>query len=320
MIETSARLLKLLTLLQSPRDWTGAELAQKLQVSPRTVRSDIERLRALGYPVDATRGSVGGYRLGAGGTLPPLLLDDDEAVAVVVGLRKAAGVAGVEEMSLRALTKLEQVLPSRLRRRVNALARYTVQVPPDVDGPHVDPELLTQLAGLCRDREQLRFDYSSHTGESTLRRVEPHRLVNWGRRWYLVAFDLEREDWRTFRVDRVQPRIPTGPRFRPRELPEGGDVAAYVSRRVSAAAWRYQASVVVQRPATDLAAHLVPAAGTVEPLDDSSCLFETGADSVQSLAVHLSLLDADFVVRDGPPELTEYLQRLAERYRRATSS
>jgi predicted DNA-binding transcriptional regulator YafY len=320
MIETSARLLKLLTLLQSPRDWTGAELAQKLEVSPRTVRTDIERLRALGYPVDATRGSVGGYRLGAGGTLPPLLLDDDEAVAVVVGLRKAAGVAGVEEMSLRALTKLEQVLPSRLRRRVNALASYTVQVPPDVEGPQVDPELLTQLAGLCRDREQLRFDYSAHGGESTLRRVEPHRLVNWGRRWYLVAFDLEKQDWRTFRVDRVQPRIPTGPRFGPRELPEDGDVAAYVSRRVSAAAWRYRASVVVQRSAADLAAHLTPAAGTVEPLDDSSCVFETGADSVQSLAVHLSLLDADFVIRDGPPELTDYLQRLAERYRRATSS
>jgi predicted DNA-binding transcriptional regulator YafY len=320
MIETSARLLKLLTLLQSPRDWTGAELAEKLQVSPRTVRSDIERLRALGYPVDATRGSVGGYRLGAGGTLPPLLLDDDEAVAVVIGLRKAAGVAGVEEMSLRALTKLEQVLPSRLRRRVSALASYTVQVPSDLAGPEVDPELLTQLAGLCRDREQLRFDYSAHGGESTLRRVEPHRLVNWGRRWYLVAFDLEKQDWRTFRVDRVQPRIPTGPRFSPRDLPEGGDVAAYVSRRVSAAAWRYRAAVVVHVPAAALAERLTPAVGVVEPIDSRTCLLETGADTVQSLAVHLSLLDADFDVRDGPPELTEYLQVLAERYRRATSS
>ena len=320
MIETSARLLKLLTLLQSPRDWTGAELAEKIQVSPRTVRTDIERLRGLGYPVDATRGSVGGYRLGAGGTLPPLLLDDDEAVAVVIGLRKAAGVAGVEEMSLRALTKLEQVLPSRLRRRVNTLASYTVQVPPDVEGPQVDPSLLTQLAGLCRDREQLRFDYSSHSGDSTLRRVEPHRLVNWGRRWYLVAFDLEKQDWRTFRVDRVQPRIPTGPRFTPRELPEGGDVAAYVSRRVSAAAWRYRASVVVHLPAGVLADRLTPAAGTVEPLDETTCLFESGADSVQSLAIHLSLLDADFVVREGPAELMDYLDRLAERYRRATSS
>lgn len=320
MIETSARLLRLLTLLQSPRDWTGAELAEKLEVSPRTVRSDIERLRSLGYPVDATRGSVGGYRLGAGGTLPPLLLDDDEAVAVVIGLRRAAGIAGVEEMSLRALTKLEQVLPSRLRRRVNTLASYTVQVPPDSAGPQVDPELLTQLAGFCRDREQVRFDYASYGGEPTVRRVEPYRLVNWGRRWYLVAFDLEKQDWRTFRVDRVRPRIPTGPRFSPRELPEGGDVAAYVSRRVSAAAWRYRASVEISLPTSVLAEHLTPAVGVVEPIDDHRCLLHTGADTVQSLAVHLSLLDADFVVRDGPVELTAYLQRLAERYRRATSS
>jgi predicted DNA-binding transcriptional regulator YafY len=320
MIETSARLLKLLTLLQSPRDWTGAELAQKLQVSARTVRSDVEKLRSLGYPVDATRGSVGGYRLGAGAALPPLLLDDDEAVAVTIGLRKAAGVAGVEESSLRALSKLEQVLPSRLRRRVSTLASYTVQVPADEAGPQVDPELLTQLAALCRDREQLRFDYLSHSGSATLRRVEPHRLVNWGRRWYLVAFDLAKQEWRTFRVDRVRPRIPTGPRFTPRELPEDGDVAAYVSRRVSAAAWRYQASVRVAVPAAVLAERLGPAVGMVEPIDDEICLLQTGSDSVQSLAVYLSLLDLDFVIQSGPPELTAYVERLAERYRRATSS
>lgn len=320
MIETSARLLKLLTLLQAPRDWTGAELAEKLQVSPRTVRSDIERLRGLGYPVDATRGSIGGYRLGAGGSLPPLLLADDEAVAVVIGLRKAAGVAGVEESSLSALTKLEQVLPSRLRRRVTTIAKYTVQVPHDEPGPQVDPELLTQLAGLCRDHERLRFDYRSHHAEPSLRKVEPHRLVNWGRRWYLVAYDLDRQDWRTFRVDRLNPRIPTGPRFTPRELPEGGDVAAYVSRKVSSAAWRYRASVVVQLPADELAGSLNPAAGTVEPIDDHSCRFETGSDSVKSLAVHLSLLDADFEVVDGPPELHAHLNLLADRYRRATSS
>ncbi|WP_350276497.1 WYL domain-containing protein [Kribbella sp. HUAS MG21] len=320
MIETSARLLKLLTLLQSPRDWTGAELAEKLQVSPRTVRSDVERLRSLGYPVDATRGSVGGYRLGAGASLPPLLLDDDEAVAVVIGLRKAAGVAGVEEMSLRALAKLEQVLPSRLRRRVQTLASYTVQVPPDEPGPQVDPELLTQLAALCRDREQLRFDYLSHAGSETLRRAEPHRLVNWGRRWYLVAFDLDKQDWRTFRVDRVRPRIPTGPRFGPRPLPEDGDVAAYVSRRVSAAAWRYRATVVVAVRAAVLAERLPAAVGVIEPIDDESCLLQTGSDTVQSLALNLGLLEVDFVVRDAPPELTAYLERLADRYRRATSS
>src|SRR5689334_18966583 len=249
MIETSARLLKLLTLLQSPRDWTGAELAGKLQVSPRTVRTDIDRLRGLGYPVDATRGSVGGYRLGAGGSLQPLLLDDDEAVAVVIGLRKAAELTGLEESSLQALTKLEQVLPSRLRRRVNSIATYTVQVPHDEPAPLFDPELLTQLTALCRDREQLTFDYLSHRADASRRKVEPYRVVNWGRRWYLVAFDLDRQDWRTFRVDRISPRIPTGPRFTPRELPEDGDLASYVSRRVSAAAWRYRATVLIHAPA-----------------------------------------------------------------------
>ncbi|WP_344176004.1 YafY family protein [Kribbella lupini] len=318
MIETSARLLKLLTLLQSPRDWTGAELAGKLQVSPRTVRADIERLRGLGYPVDATRGSVGGYRLGAGGSLPPLLLDDDEAVAVVIGLRKAAELTGLEESSLQALTKLEQVLPSRLRRRVSSIATFTVQVPQDEPAPLVDPELLTQLTGLCRDREQLRFDYRSHRAEPSRRQVEPYRVVNWGRRWYLVGFDLDRQDWRTFRVDRISPRIPTGPRFTPRQLPGDGDLASYVSRRVSAAAWRYYAKVVIHAPADSMAAQLPPAAGTIEPIDEHTCLFSTGSDSVKGLAVHLGLLDADFEIQTGPAELHAHLRQLAERYGQAS--
>ncbi len=317
MIETSARLLKLLTLLQSPRDWTGAELAGKLEVSPRTIRADIERLRGLGYPVDATRGSVGGYRLGAGGSLPPLLLNDDEAVAVVIGLRKAAELTGLEESSLHALTKLEQVLPSRLRRRVNSVHTFTVQVPQDVPAPLVDPELLTQLAGLCRDREQLRFDYLSHRSDSSRRTVEPYRLVNWGRRWYLVGYDLDRQDWRTFRVDRISPRIPTGPRFTPRPLPDDGDLTAYVSRRVSAAAWRYRAQVVVHAPAETIAARLPPAAGTIEPIDDHTCLFNTGSDSATGLAVHLGLLDADFEIREAPDELRTSVRQLADRYSRA---
>lgn len=317
MIETSARLLKLLTLLQSPRDWTGAELATKLEISPRTVRSDIERLRGLGYPVDATRGSIGGYRLGKGGSLPPLLLTDDEAVAVVIGLRKAAELTGLEESSLHALTKLEQVLPSRLRRRVNSIHTFTVQVPQDVPAPLFDPELLTQLAGLCRDREQLRFDYQSHRSESSTRRAEPYRLVNWGRRWYLVAYDLDRQDWRTFRVDRISPRIPTGPRFTLRPLPNDGDLTAYVSQRVSAAAWRYRAEVIVQAPAETIAARLPPAAGAVEPLDNHTCLVTTGSDSATGLAVHLALLDADFEIREGPDELHTAIRHLATRYAQA---
>jgi predicted DNA-binding transcriptional regulator YafY len=320
MLDTSARLLRLLSLLQTPRDWTGAELSQRLGVSGRTVRTDVERLRSLGYPVLATRGAAGGYRLGAGAALPPLLLDDEEAVAVTVGLRTAAGgaIAGIEEASLRALAKLEQVLPSRLRRRVNSLQTYTVPVPRDDAGPRVDPSLLTTLAAVCRDRERLRFDYRDHGGATTLRIAEPYRLVNWGRRWYLLAWDVERGDWRTFRVDRIRPRTPTGPRFTPRDLPDD-DVAAYVSRRVSAAAWRYRAQIRVHAPADVVAERISPAVGTVERVDERTCVLHTGADTVETLGVYLSLLGEDFHVT-GPPELLTHLRRLADRYTRATRS
>lgn len=317
MLETSARLLRLLSLLQLPRDWTGTELAERLGVSGRTVRTDVQRLRDLGYPVAATRGNVGGYRLGAGAELPPLLLDDDEAVAVTVGLRTATGgaVSGIEEASLRALAKLEQVLPSRLRRRVSALQTYTVPVPRDDDGPTVDPEILTTLAAVCRDRERLRFDYADHTGAATVRAVEPYRLVSWGRRWYLFAWDLDRDDWRTFRVDRMRPRIPTGPRFSQRVLPD--DVAAYVSSRVSAAAWRYRARVTVHAPAEVVGERISPAVGVVERVDEHTCVLDTGADTVETLGVYLGLLDADFDVT-GPPELVAHLRRLTARYARST--
>jgi predicted DNA-binding transcriptional regulator YafY len=317
MLETSARLLRLLSLLQSPRDWTGAELAERLGVTGRTVRTDVERLRSLGYPVVGTRGAVGGYRLGAGAHLPPLLLDDEEAVAITVGLRTAAGgaIAGLEEASLRALAKLEQVLPSRLRRRVNSLHQYTVAVPRDSTGPMVDPELLSTLAGACRDHEGLRFDYDDHAGTPSRREAEPYRLVNWGRRWYLLAYDLGRGDWRTFRVDRIRLRTPNNPRFTPRALPTD-DVAAYVSGRISAAAWRYPARVTVFAPAAVVADRINPAVGTVEPRDEHTCLLHTGADSVETIAVHLSLLDQDFEVSE-PPELVEYVRRLSARYARA---
>ena len=314
MLETSARLLRLLSLLQTARDWTGAELAARLGVSGRTVRTDVERLRTLGYPVHATRGAVGGYRLGAGANLPPLLLDDEEAVAVTVGLRTAAGgaIAGIEEASLRALAKLEQVLPGRLRRRVAALQAYTVAVPRDSAGPVVDPGLLSALAAACRDREGLRFDYADHSGTASRRRVEPYRLVNWGRRWYLLAYDLDRDDWRTFRVDRITLRTPNNPRFAARPLPTD-DIAGYVSGRVSAAAWRHRARVTVHAPAAEIADRITAAVGTVEAVDERTCVLDTGADSVETLAVHLGLLDRDFEVT-GPPELVEYLRRLADRY------
>jgi predicted DNA-binding transcriptional regulator YafY len=318
MLETSARLLRLLSLLQAPRDWTGAELAERLGVSPRTVRYDVERLRTLGYPVQATRGAVGGYRLGPCADVPPLLLDDEEAVAVAVGLRTAAvgGIAGMEETSLRALAKLERILPTRLRGRVNALQMHLVAVPPDKPGPTTDPNVLTTLVAACRDRERLRLDYRDHGGASTRRVVEPHHVVSWGRRWYLVAWDVERDDWRTFRVDRVEPRTPTGPKFTARELPEGG-VTAFVSRRVSSAAWRHRARVTVHAPARVVLDRINPAVGTVEPVDDATCVLDTGADTIDTLAVHLGLLGVDFTVHD-PPELVAALRELSARYERAT--
>ncbi|MBD3138987.1 helix-turn-helix transcriptional regulator [Microbispora bryophytorum] len=317
MLETSARLLRLLSLLQTPREWTGAELAERLSVSTRTVRNDVDRLRNLGYPVHAGRGAVGGYRLGAGATLPPLLLDDEEAVAVAIGLRTAAGgtITGVEETSLRALAKLEQVLPSRLRRRVSTLQQYAVAVPRDEPGPRVDADTLTTIATACRDHERLRFDYRSHDGSDSRRDVEPYRLVNWGRRWYLIGFDVARAGWRTYRIDRISPRTPTGPRFTPRELPE--DPVDQVRRGVSSAAWRYRAQVIMHAPAELVAERINAAIGTVTPIDDSRCLLDTGAGSVEALAVHLGLLGIDFTVTE-PPELVELVRALAGRYHRAT--
>ncbi|MFF5108432.1 helix-turn-helix transcriptional regulator [Streptosporangium sp. NPDC000509] len=315
MLETSARLLRLLSLLQSPRDWTGPQLAERLGVTTRTVRNDVERLRHLGYPVHATPGAAGGYRLGAGAALPPLLLDDEEAVAVAVGLRTAAGgtVAGIEETSLRALAKLEQVLPSRLRRRVDALQTAVVAV--QNSGPTVDAEVLSILAGACRDRESLRFDYTGHDGTVTRRLTEPYRLVHMSRRWYLVAWDVERRDWRTFRADRIRPRTPTGPRFAPRE-PPGGDVVAYVQRGVGAALWRYRARVRLHAPAEAVAERLPPSV-LLEAVDENTCVIEAGADTLQMLTLYLGMLDVDFDVLDSP-EFAAHLDTLINRYSRAT--
>lgn len=319
MLETSERLLRLLSLLQSPRDWTGPQLADRLQVSVRTVRTDVGRLRTLGYPVHATRGSVGGYRLGAGASLPPLLLDDDEAVAVAVGLRTAAvgSIAGIEESALRALAKLEQVLPSRLRRRVSALQTYTVPVRPDHVGPTVTAAALSTLTAACRDRERLRFDYRSHTGETSRREAEPYRLVNWGRRWFLFAWDITRQDWRTFRVDRISLRTPNGPRFTARDLPTD-DLAGYVARGVSAAAWRYRARVIVHGSAVVIAERVPVTVGPVEAIDDETCAVNGGAESLEILAAWLGMLGADFTVQDSP-ELVVQLRLLADRYGRAAA-
>jgi len=318
MLETSARLLKLLSLLQAHREWTGPDLSHRLGVTTRTIRNDVERLRSLGYPVHSTPGVAGGYRLGAGAALPPLLLDDEEAVAVAVGLGRAAGggVEGIEESSVRALTKLEQVLPARLRRRVSALNTYTVQIPSKT--PSVAPEVLTTIANAARDRERLRFDYSGHDGAASTRDVEPYRLVHRKGRWYLVGYDVERRDWRMFRVDRLRPRIPAGPRFTPRDLPADGDVAAYVEKGVNTAMWRYRGTVSVRLSEAELRARLPTLDLEVEPVDDDSCLLRVGGDDIDAMAAWIGVLALDFEVVD-PPELVEAVRRLAERYGRAVS-
>lgn len=313
MVETSARLLQLLSLLQLKRDWTGSELADRLDVSARTVRADISRLRSLGYPVDARPGVAGGYRLTAGTAMPPLLLDDDEAVAVAVGLGVVATQRlGVEETSLTALAKLEQVLPSRLRRRVEAV-RETTSVVPGAEPP-LDLAVLGAVAAAIRGHERLRFVYTKPAGSGAARHTEPQRLVTWGPLWYLLAWDLDRDDWRIFRVDRMTPPAPTGARFLPRALPED-DAVGYVVRRVVAAAWTYRALVLVHAPATVVAA-MTPLPVDIEVVDESTCRVELGSADPDRLALWLAQLDVDIEVIDGD-ELTRAFDRLATRFRRA---
>ncbi len=315
MTETSGRLLKLLSLLQTRRDWPGTELAHRLDVSPRTIRRDIERLRDLGYPVDATTGPAGGYSLHAGTAMPPLLLDDDEAVAIAVGLRTAAttSVEGIEETAIRALVKLEQVLPARLRRRVNALQSITATLP--TSGPTVDPTALTAIAGACRDSERLRFAYTARDGTETRRLVEPHSLVNIGRRWYLVAWDCDREAWRTFRVDRLLRPAATGGRFAARKLP-GGDPAAFVSANLSLAPSRYTARVTLHASAAELTERFRYMRDRVEPIDEHSCEYRASDDSLEWLAMRIGLLGVGFEVHE-PAELVERFEAMAQRFARA---
>lgn len=315
MLETSARLLRLLSMFQGRRYWSGAELAERLEINPRTLRRDVDRLRSLGYPVNSTSGAAGGYQLGAGTTLPPLQLDDDEAVAVAVGLRTAASgtVTGIEEASVRALSKLRQVLPERLRRRVSALHSFIL--PLGHGGPTVDAEVLSLIAGACRDSEKLRFRYQSRDGAASQREVEPHRLVHAGRRWYLAAWDAIRNDWRTFRVDRIEPRITKGQRFSPRKPPDG-DFGAYVARSVSYAPQAYQARVTLYASAKLAAERIPPAYGTLEASGDDTCVLRTGASSLDMLAIYLALIGFEFKVHE-PPELVARIRSLAERFSRA---
>ena len=310
MVETSARLLRLLSLLEIRPEWAGSDLAERLEVTPRTLRRDIAKLRSLGYPVYAAPGVAGGYRLGAGAALPPLLLDDEEAVAVALSLRTAASnsVSGVGEASVRALAKLEQVLPARLRERAAAIGQSTV--PLTGPEPAVDAQTLTTIARACRNYERLVFAYRRFQDtEPTERRVEPHRLVQAGYRWYLVARDLERGEWRTYRVDRIEaPRL-TGVRFVPRDPP---DAAAFVANAVTTAPYRYQAHVRIRASATAVAEVVPPTVGTIEPVDDGTCTLTSGSDSLDALAFHIGMIGYDFTVL-WPPELAERMQLLARR-------
>jgi predicted DNA-binding transcriptional regulator YafY len=315
MLQTSARLLRLLSLFQQQRYWSGADLSRRLEITGRTLRRDVDRLRSLGYPVHSTSGTAGGYQLGAGATLPPLLLDDEEAVAVALGLRTSASgsVTGIEEASVRALLKLEQVLPPRLRHRVAALHSFIV--PLGNHGPTVDAERLSIIAGACRDHEGIRFDYHNRSGAASSRGVEPHRLVHTGQRWYLVAWDVGRKDWRTFRIDRIEGKLKTSTRFKPRKPPEG-DFASFVSKSLAYVPYPYRARVTLHAPVEAVAKRVPPSAGVLEALDDRSCMLHTGSHSLEGITIHLSLLNIDFQVHE-PPELIEYISQLSDRLRHA---
>lgn len=366
MPKTSARLLSLLSLLQARRDWPGHLLAERLEVSPRTVRRDIDRLRDLGYPIRTAKGPDGGYRLGAGTELPPLLFDDEQAVALAVALRTAAGTgAGIEEGAVRALSTVRQVLPARLRHRVDALQVTAVERAGAARRPQADPGVLLTLSAAVRAREVLRFAYTPAWPSAPVmdpaspgpdgghvpnppRRVQPHHLVTRGGRWYLVAWDLDREDWRTFRADRIDPRTPTGPRFTPREVP-GGDVAAFVAGRFRGSEsrapagtggsngsgrpvappgsddsggplpfddWPCRGEVILDLPAAVVSGYASD--GIVEELGPGRCRLVLGSWSWAGLAATFARFDTEIqVVR--PPELADAFAELARRCARAAS-
>lgn len=304
-------MLRLLSLLQAQRHWSGAELAERLDVSERTLRRDVDRLRELGYHVDASRGVAGGYQLRFGSAMPPLLLEDEEAVAIAVGLGAAAagGVQGIEETSLRALTKVIQVLPPRLRGRVGALREATVPAAPGT-GPKVDAVVLTVLAQACRDEERVRFGYTARKGERATRLVEPYRLVPLGRNWYLVAYDVDRGDWRTFRVDRLADPRTTGVRFRQRELP-AADAAEFVRQGLGSIPARHHVVITIQLPAADVEKAVAYAGGAVEPIDKSSCLLSMAVDEFDWVVLTLAALGAEFRV-ERPDEFRDFLRATAE--------
>ncbi|AYF78804.1 YafY family transcriptional regulator [Nocardia yunnanensis] len=316
MSDTSARLLQLLSLLQTPREWPGSELAERLGVTDRTVRRDIDRLRDLGYPVEATMGATGGYRLVAGAAMPPLLVDDEEAVAIAVGLRAAAGsaIAGIEEASVRALAKLEQVLPSKLRRRVRVLGAAVV---PATGGNPVDPELLATLAAAITNRERVRFAYESAAGTESRRNTEPVGLVPYKQRWYLVGFDLDRNDWRVFRADRIQRAHPTGARFTPRDLPAESPAAYVTGARTNWGTPGLHYLVNISAPPDAVIGRLGEAPGDIVARGENTCVLDMRRDDLPEWVAHRLLeLGFEFQVH-SPDALVAAIRTIGDRARRA---
>lgn len=319
MANTSSRTLRLLSLLQTHRYWPGEELAGRLEVSIRTLRRDVERLRELGYPVRASRGVDGGYQLAPGAALPPLVLDDEEAVALVVALQTAAhgSVVGIAESSVRALAKLSGVLPPKLRRRVDAVRSMTEVPGWGEGGAAVEPAVLIMVAQACRDDERLTFGYTAADGASTDRHVEPLRLVRLGRRWYLVGYDLGRHDWRSFRLDRVRDPSVTGARFRPRSLP-ARDAAAFVRAGIKNLPAPAAVEALVRAPAERVRAAIGRWA-EVSETDDGGCVVRMAADSLDWPAMALGSIGAEFTVL-GPPAMREHLREWGERLTRAVAT
>ncbi|MHB8431299.1 MAG: helix-turn-helix transcriptional regulator [Acidimicrobiales bacterium] len=319
MANTSSRMLRLLSLLQAQRYWSGGDLAERLGVSLRTLRRDIERLRDLGYPVDAQRGVEGGYQLAPGAALPPLVLDDEEAVALAVGLLSAAQspVAGTAEASVRALGKVIAVMPTRLRHRVEALRLSTESAAWAPPASSIDVNVLTTLAAACRDLEQLHFDYTAAGGARSERRVEPHRLVSLGRSWYLVAYDLDRHDWRTFRLDRLRAPRASGARFETRDLPSG-DATSFVRESIANAPRPFAVDAVVAAPAAAVRAR-IGQWSSVEEQTEHTCQLQISAESLDWAAFALAVIGADFRIH-GPPELVEHLRAWADRFARAIAA
>ena len=318
MANTSTRTLRLLSLLQARRYWPGGELADRLEVSPRTLRRDIDRLRELGYPVQAQRGVDGGYQLASGAALPPLVVDEDEAVALAVGLQAAthSAVEGIAESSVRALAKIVQVMPARLRRRVEALGTMTVPGTwGDLTQASVDPGTLTTLALACRDSERIRFAYTAASGQRTDRHVEPHRVVILGRRWYVVGYDLTRQDWRSFRLDRLGDPRGTGARFRPRPLP-ATDAAAFVRAGIDGATATMEVEVLVDAPA-EAVRDRIGRWATVQEIDPTHCRLRMTADSLDWVTMALGVIETSFQVV-SPPELLDRLHEWGHRFGQAT--